>query len=180
MQAPEPDELLMAQVAAGRGESLTPLVQRYTVPLVSFLHRMTGDRDRAEDLFQESFLNVWRKRRTYTFPRPFKPWLYAIAVNVARAAYRSAKEMVALPAGVSPMSKEPSPHEDAIGAESSAKIAAAIRNLPEAQRAVLAMRVWDGMSYGQIAEAIGRTEATVRSHMSHGLATLRAAMGGMS
>ena len=49
----EPDELLMAQVAKGRGESLEPLVRRYTVPLVSFLQRMTGNRDRAEDLFQE-------------------------------------------------------------------------------------------------------------------------------
>jgi RNA polymerase sigma-70 factor, ECF subfamily len=177
MISSDPDELLMAQVAAGRGESLEPLVQRYTVPLVSFLQRMTGSRDRAEDLFQDTFLNVWRKRRTYTFPRPFKPWLYAVAVNVARAAFRSAKELATLPVGVSPMSNEPSPPDHAVGAETSAKIVAAIRNLPEAQRAVLAMRVWDGMSYGQIAEAIGRTEATVRSHMSHGLATLRAAMG---
>lgn len=172
MASPEPDELLMAQVARGREESLTPLVRRYAGPLVSFLHRMTGDRDRAEDLFQDTFLAVWRKRHTYQWPRPFKPWLFAVAVNAGRAAFRSAKPMTPLPAEL-PHTTPDSPAGHAVAGETAERIARAVRNLPTAQRAVVAMRVWEGLSYAAIAEAIGKTEATVRSHMSHALATLR-------
>ena len=49
--------------------------------------------------------------------------------------------------------------------------------MPPAQRAVVALRVWDGLGYSEIAEAVGRSEATVRSHMSHGLKDLRQALG---
>ena len=45
--------------------------------------------------------------------------------------------------------------------------------LPPAQRAVVTMRVWNGLSYHEIAEAVGRSEATVRSHMFHALAAIR-------
>jgi RNA polymerase sigma-70 factor (ECF subfamily) len=45
--------------------------------------------------------------------------------------------------------------------------------LPPQQRVVVVLRVWDGLSYAQIAEVLGRTEATVRSHMHHGLIALR-------
>jgi RNA polymerase sigma-70 factor (ECF subfamily) len=176
--AAEPDELLMAQVASGRGESLEPLVRRYAVPLVSFLARMTGDGGRAEELFQDTFLAVWRKRRTYQFPRPFKPWLYAVALNACRADFRSAKDTpVTLPDDVPESVGSAGPAEHAIATETGARIARAVANLPPVQRAVVALRVWDGLSYPQIAEAVGRTEATVRSHMSHGLATLRQAIG---
>ncbi|MBX7104142.1 MAG: sigma-70 family RNA polymerase sigma factor [Gemmataceae bacterium] len=172
MHAPEPDELLMAQVAGGRGESLAPLVGRYAGPLVTFLHRMTGDRHRAEDLFQDTFLAVWRKRGTYRWPRPFKPWLYAIAMNTARAAFRSAKPMLDLPAEL-PTPPADGPPLAAVASETSARIARVIDNLPTAQRAVVALRVGEGLSYSAIAEAVGITEATVRSHMSHALAVLR-------
>jgi len=170
---PEPDELLMAQVAKGRGESLEPLVRRYAVPLVSFLRRMTGSTESAEELFQETFFAVWRKRATYQFPRPFKPWLYAVALNAGRAAFRSAKPMMELPMDEPADPLTDSPPERAIATETAARIARAVQNLPANQRAVVAMRVWDGLSYAQIAEVTGRTEATVRSHMSHGLAALR-------
>ena len=82
------DEWLMAEVAEGKREALEPLVRRHATPLLSFLQRMAGDRHRGEDLFQEVFLAVWTKRSQYTFPRPFKPWLYAIALNKFRAELR--------------------------------------------------------------------------------------------
>ncbi|MGL4551758.1 MAG: RNA polymerase sigma factor, partial [Gemmataceae bacterium] len=82
------DEDLMARVAAGDAGRLEPLVRRHAGPLLTFLVRMVGDHHRAEELFQEVFLAVWVKRRTYQPPRPFRPWLYAIAVNRSRADLR--------------------------------------------------------------------------------------------
>ena len=85
----EPDETLMARTADGNRACLELLVRRHATPLLTFLARMAGDRHRGEELFQEVFLAVWVKRRLYQHPRPFKPWLYAIAVNKCRAAFRT-------------------------------------------------------------------------------------------
>jgi DNA-directed RNA polymerase specialized sigma24 family protein len=87
--AAEHDEQLMAQVAHGRRGQLEPLVRRYASPLLTFIQRMVRNRHRSEELFQEVFLAVWRKRGQYEYPRPFKPWLFAIALNKCRAAFRA-------------------------------------------------------------------------------------------
>jgi RNA polymerase sigma-70 factor (ECF subfamily) len=173
----ERDEWLMAQVALGQRDHLEPLIRRYASPLLTFLQRMSGDRHRSEELFQEVFLTVWVKRRQYQFPRPFKAWLYAIAANKCRASYRSrsARPLAALqenPAA-DPVASELSPADSAIATETSTLVAHAVTRLPQQQRMVVVLRIWEGLSYGEIAEAAGRTEATVRSHMHHGLAALR-------
>src|SRR5262249_27561063 len=86
--AQERDEWLMAQVANGKRSPLEVLVRRYATPLLTFIRHVVRDRHRSEELFQEVFLAVWLKRRQYQFPRPFKPWLYAIALNRCRAQFR--------------------------------------------------------------------------------------------
>jgi RNA polymerase sigma-70 factor (ECF subfamily) len=173
----ERDEWLMAQAALGQRESLEVLVRRYAQPLVSFLTRMVRDRHRGEELFQEVFLAVWRKRKQYQFPRPFKPWLYAIAVNKGRAAFRAARPELPLEVVAPPVAGGGSPVDVAIASETAARVAQTIGCLPPQQRAVVALRVWDGLAYPEIAEVVGCTEATVRSHMSHGLRAVREALG---
>jgi RNA polymerase sigma-70 factor (ECF subfamily) len=175
------DEFLMAQVSTGRREALEPLVRRYAGPLIGFIRRMVRDHHRSEELFQDVFLAVWSKRGQYQFPRPFKSWLYAIAMNRCRAAFRSAA-----PASDSlrgdgdlPPSPDPSPLECVVASETATIVADAILRLPPQQRAVVALRIWDGLSYAEIAEIVGRTEATVRSNMHHGLAALRREMAGI-
>src|SRR5215471_21061581 len=84
----ERDEYLMGQVALGKRDHLEPLVRRYAGPLLTFIRRMVGDAHRSEELFQEVFLAVWSKRKQYEFSRPFKAWLYAIALNKCRAHFR--------------------------------------------------------------------------------------------
>src|SRR6187549_86887 len=84
----QPDETLMGQVALGRQDCLAPLVRRYAGPLLTYIRRMVGDEHRSEELFQDVFLAVWTKRTTYQPPRPFRPWLFAIATNQCRASFR--------------------------------------------------------------------------------------------
>jgi RNA polymerase sigma-70 factor (ECF subfamily) len=171
----ERDEWLMAQVALDKRDHLEPLVRRYANPLLTFIARMVGDRHRAEELFQEVFLAVWVKRAQYQFPRPFKAWLYAIAVNKCRAAFRGRAPALFLEDGppAPPAAADPSPEDAVIATETAALVAAAVTRLPAQQRAVVALRIWDGMAYADIAAVVGRSEATVRSHMHHGLAALR-------
>src|SRR5207237_924139 len=131
----------------------------------TFLARMTGDAHRAEELFQEVFLSVWLKRRQYQYPRPFRPWIYAIALNRCRADFRVRKPApVQLMEDSSP-DPEASPTDRAIASETAAQVSAAVTKLPPQQRAVVVLRVWQGLPYANIARIVGCTEGTVRSHM---------------
>ena len=174
---PKTDESLMAQVVAGQQGCLTPLVRRYASPLLTFIQRMIGDRHRSEDLFQEVFLAVWRNRRRYEFPRPFRAWLFGIAVNTCRADFRRrAAPVVSLdqddPPWIPPAADPPA--GDVITATETTTLATkAVGQLPARQRAVVVLRVWSGMSYAEIAQILGTREATVRSNMHHGLAAMR-------
>jgi RNA polymerase sigma-70 factor (ECF subfamily) len=170
------DEGLMREVGLGGTEALSALLHRYASPLLTFIERTVGNRHRAEDLFQEVFLDVWIHRRRYCYPRPFRPWLFGIALNKCRADLRRRNPTPTLlddcPAA-SPVASDPPPAETAVATETAAIVAEAVGRMPPTQRAVVTMRVWNGLSYAEIAEAIGCAEATVRSHMFHGLAALR-------
>jgi len=123
------DEWLMAQVAAGQRALLEPLLRRYASPLLTFIRRMVGDAHRSEELFQEVFLQVWVKRAQYQFPRPFKPWLYRIALNKCRETFR----VRVLPVFGEEGDREaddPSPSDAAIAVETAALVSAAVTRLP--------------------------------------------------
>jgi RNA polymerase sigma-70 factor (ECF subfamily) len=170
----ERDEWLMAQVALGKQDFLEPLIRRYASPLLTFIQRMMGDAHKSEDVFQEVFLAVWAKRAQYQFPRPFRSWLYAIAVNQCHAqARKHAFASTSFSEDSAGSAAAPSPADTVIATETAALVSAAVAQLPTQQRAVVALRVWNGLSYAEIADALERTEATVRSHMHHGLVAMR-------
>lgn len=170
------DEWLMAEAAAGKGDALGALLRRYASSLLTFIRRMIGDRHRAEELFQEVFLAVWKRRWSYEFPRPFRRWLFGIAVRQCRADFRRRVPVPVEPeecCGVLRTAPDPSPVEAAIASETATLVASAVAGLPHAQRTVMVLRVWNGLSYAEIAEIVGRSEGTVRSHMFHALAGVR-------
>jgi RNA polymerase sigma-70 factor (ECF subfamily) len=176
-QANASDEWVMGQVAGGKRECLETLVRRYASPLLTFIERMIGDRHRAEEVFQDVFLAVWRKRRTYKFPRPFRSWLFAIAANRCRQVSRRARSPDVLPlddkAASVPVASGPTPADVAVATEAASLVGVAVAQLPPQQRTVLILRNWNGLSYAEISQIVGRSEATVRSHMHHALAGIR-------
>jgi RNA polymerase sigma-70 factor (ECF subfamily) len=171
------DEWLMGQVAAGQQEHLATLVRRYANPLLTFIQRMIGDPHRSEDLFQEVFLSVWKNRRQYQFPRPFRPWLFAIAINTCRAAFRAHTAPAALSmdedCSWTPPAADPSPGDRITATETAAFVTAAVQRLPAGQRAVVVLRIWCELSYQEIGQMLGTGEATARSNMHHGLSAIR-------
>jgi RNA polymerase sigma-70 factor (ECF subfamily) len=79
------DDQLMAAVMVGDHVALAALVRRHHSSLLGYLYRLvSGDRELAEDLAQETLLRLLRQH-TYASHRPFKPWLYAIASNQVAA-----------------------------------------------------------------------------------------------
>ena len=172
----EADERLMQRAADGAREALSILLRRHATPLLTFIQRMIGDRHRAEEIFQEVFLAVWVQRRSYQYPSAFRPWLFGIAANKCRACLRWMRwtpPPAGDGAGVADVTRESSPPDAAIAAETAAAVAAAVAELPDMQRMVATLRIWNGLSYAEIAEVAKRSESTVRSNMFHALATLR-------
>src|SRR5207302_6800395 len=124
----------------------------------------------------EVFLAIWRHRHRYDANRPFRPWLYRIALNRCRTDGRKStlptvqvhEQEHELPAW-----RDPSPVETAIAAETSTPVQAAVRCLPERQRAVVVLRMWQDLSYAEIAEMLQCNEATARYQVYTALAKLR-------
>ncbi len=82
------DEALMAAHLNGDTTAFEELVRRHGGSLLGYLTRMSGNRDRAEDFFQETFKRVHQKGHTFNVEGRFKPWLFAIATNVTMSGLR--------------------------------------------------------------------------------------------
>lgn len=166
----------MQQVADGKREAFSLLMRRHANPVLTFLARMTGNLDRAEELFQEVFLTLWLMRHKYDPAQPFRPWLFGIArmkcLHEFRQNYQSRTAAGSVLVEFN-LDDGPGPVETAIATEDAKSVAAALARLPEQQRTVVSLRIWNGLSYRDIAEVIGSTEVTARSHMFHGLNSLR-------
>ena len=171
-----PDEDLARALQRGDTRALTLLVERHHAPLLGYLYRLTGgDRPLAEDLVQETFLRVLRNIRQYHPAQRFKPWLYAIATNLARDHFKRADtrrtdpiqtDTLALP---DPNQPEPTflAHDDA------RQVIAALAHLPALQRETVILRYYQDLSLAEIAETLNIPVGTVKSRISIGLQKLR-------
>ncbi len=168
------DAMLMEQTAQNDRTSFAQLIRRHATGLLNFIDRMVGDPHRSEDIFQEVVLAVWIHRRQYQASRPVQPWLYKIALNRCRREFRS-RVVPPLPLSDDPpvASREPDPALEAERRETAELVQAAVDRLPDLQRAVVSLRIYQGMSYGEIAQVLDRTEGTVRSYMHHAVQALR-------
>jgi RNA polymerase sigma-70 factor (ECF subfamily) len=170
------DEAVMGLVKAGSRRDLSVLMRGYANSLLTFLRRLTGDHHLSEELFQDVFLAVWNQRLEYEYPRSFRSWLFGIAVNKSRTSHRSRKpqsSMIDSDQSAADSSATESPHETAIATETAAIVERAVLQLPELQRQVVVLRVWNGLSYQAIGQILGHSEATARSHMFHALNSMR-------
>jgi RNA polymerase sigma-70 factor, ECF subfamily len=174
------DEQLLAAVLTGDMDALARLVERHQGPLTGYLDRLVGgDWALAQDLVQETFMRVLRQHNQRG-DRPFKPWLYAIATNLARDHFKSAAvqrstwmdgELETRLADA-----DASPEERALASERAAKLSCAVNGLSVEYRAVLVLRFYNGLSLHEIADALDIPLGTVKSRLSVGLRRLRAVL----
>ncbi len=170
-----PDEQALLLFLEGDQAMFSELVRRYERPLYAFLVRLTGDREGAADLFQETFVHMWRSARTFRRESRFKTWLYAIAANAWRSSLRRRHDEVSLNEG------DPLPAPDAApgaaGAleseEIGARIGRAVGTLPPEQREVFVLRIYEKMDYAAIAATLNRPLGTVKSQMRLAVFRLR-------
>jgi RNA polymerase sigma-70 factor, ECF subfamily len=172
------EEDLALNLQRGDLSALSILVEKHHSPLLGFLYRMTcGDRTLAEDLVQESFLRVIRSIAHYQYPRPFKPWLYAIATNIARDHYKRAdsRHTIDMPDDAEQMTPEHTdlPEDALLSHDEEHRVAAAISDLPGHQREAVILRYYQELSLAEIADALNIPVGTVKSRLSLGLRRLK-------
>jgi RNA polymerase sigma-70 factor (ECF subfamily) len=178
------DESLVAAHLRGDPAAFRELVRRYGDGVLGYLFRMTGSRDQAEDLFQETFKRVHEKARTFR-GGSFKSWLYTIATRAAIDSARRRKRtaMISLNRDTD-CDDDPSPLEAAaapdaadpvdelVRQEQKEQVRQAIESLPVGQRAALVLAYYQQLSYREVAEALGCSVGAVKTQMSRALAKL--------
>lgn len=160
------DDDLMARVREGDWNALGTLLGRQEGPLFAFFHRLGCDPNSIEDLVQEVMIRIYEGRRRYDPARPFAPWLYGIARHVWwDYLRRRGRLQVALRAAESAEDLDPpvlDPLERSQAGEEAERVRRALERLPEEQRVTLLLRHFQGLSYEEIAEALGLPLGTVK------------------
>ena len=163
-------------------ELLADLVQRCQHRLVRYLLYLTGRREHAEDLAQETWIRVLQRGSQYNGRQRFDPWLFAIARNLAIDYLRKKRNVVetaSLPNDRDAMlllpSSGPSPFEAAARSQDAMHLAGRLQILAPLYREALLLRFQEDMSLPDIAQVVGAPVTTVSSRIYRGLATLRSA-----
>lgn len=168
---------VMVAYQRGDMEAFQTLYSAFRGALTGYLRALARDAAVAEDLLQETFLQLHRVRHTYQPPRPVKPWVYAIARNVflmhRRAAHRRGRHE-AIADDLLPEVPVP-PEIESLGDRDT--VQKALARLPEAQREPVVLHHMLGMSFKEVGAVLGISEGAAKVRAHRALAELREAMG---
>ena len=166
------DAELVARWRRGEPAAFEALVQRWQAPIARFLGRYADSASSAADLSQEVFVRVYQARKRYRENGAFAPWLYRIAINVARDAGRKRRHHAA------PLTDDladPAPSAAVMcGKDELARVVAeALAALPDEQRLVLVFRHYEEISFEDISRLTGVPASTLKSRFAAALERLR-------
>jgi RNA polymerase sigma-70 factor (ECF subfamily) len=173
------DEQLLDQYRMGNRVSFSKLVERYHRELFHFLVRFLGDRTAAEDVFQETFLQVHQSAGNFDYSRRFRPWLFTIAANKARDLMRSQARRPTSPlqATINPGDDEsgtfvdlmesaaPAPGHQIEKEELQKLVHGTVMGMPDHLREILLLSYFHQFPYKQISEILGIPLGTVKSRL---------------
>jgi len=178
------DERALSRFLAGDVLGFEQIVRHYSGMVFSLAARLVGPAE-AEDVVQETFLRAWHSLSRFRGESSLKTWLYAIALNRARARHgtlsrlkavftpgktRDDEVFASLDGAADPAL---SPEENAVVTERRRRLREAIRALSDEFRTAVVLRDLEGLSYEEVAEVLGIPVGTVRSRLARGRALLK-------
>lgn len=176
MESLPEEQRWIARFQAGDPAAFERIMSHYEPYVLGLLWRMAGDRAKAEDLCQETFIRVLKGLPSFRGDSSLKTWIFRIAHNTATDLFRSVKpeaEPLEEADAPWPQAGGPSPLENVESEQLRRRLEAAMRALPELPRTILHLFYWDDMPVVQIASILKLPEGTVKTHLFRGRKALR-------
>jgi RNA polymerase sigma-70 factor, ECF subfamily len=172
------EQSLITKCRNGDSSAFSPLIRTYRKQLFSYLFRLCGNREEAEDLFQDTLIKAWKGINNYSERHKFSSWLFAIAHNTAMDALRKRKkENVFAEIELDELQHSDNPHNELINLERSQKLKKAVEELPLKQKEVFLLRINSGMKFKEIAKLTNEPLNTVLSHMHYSINKIKYLLG---
>ena len=176
-----PDAVLVKNYMSGDESALATLIQRHQSKIFGFIYSKVNDRDLSDDIFQDTFIKVIKtlKSQSYNEEGKFLPWVMRIAHNLVVDHFRKAKKM--------PLQRETDEYSvfnfmtdnglniegQMISDQVASDLTKLLDELPEDQKEVLIMRMYQDLSFKEIAELTGVSINTALGRMRYALLNLR-------
>ena len=171
---PSDEELFASYVDRQHKPAFEALFRRYA-PRLNGLFMRSGAGDLSGDLVQKTFLHVHRARADYQRGRPFRPWIYTIALNVRREEARKkarSREVAVAPERLREPSVDPS-----ASSSTDRLVQRALEQLSDTAREVVVLHWYDGMSFPEIANMLGASVSAVKVRAHRAYEQLRKILG---
>ena len=173
------DSDLLRRYCDGEENAFQEIMDRYRNSLYAFLRQFLNRHDLVEDVFQETFLQLYTSRESFDASRPLRPWLFTIAANKAKDALRKSQRHATVSIGTISPSEDMSfeevlnvlSHVDELPTlelerqETAASVNQIIANMPENLREILILAYFNRFSYKQMAEMLSIPIGTVKSRL---------------
>ena len=173
------DGELLIRYTEGEEAAFREIVDRYKNGLYAFLRMFLNRRELVEDVFQETFLQLFTSKESFDTSRPLRPWLFTIAANKAKDALRKWQRKNAIPIGTMMDSEDLSfddilnsvtsdgtlPYEELQREETALRVRRIISDMPENLREILIFAYFNRFSYKQMAEILSIPIGTVKSRL---------------
>ena len=176
-----PDAVLVKNYISGDESALALLINRHQSKIYGFIYSKVNDRDLSDDIFQDTFIKVIKtlKTKSYNEEGKFLPWVMRIAHNLVVDHFRKAKKM--------PFQREteeysifnymtdnaPTIESQMITEQVEVDLTRLLDELPDDQKEVLVMRMYQDLSFKEIAELTGVSINTALGRMRYALLNLR-------
>ena len=166
------DQCLLEGVRRGELQDFTVLVRRYYRPLHLLCTRMLGDSQRAEDVVQESLIKTYRSIDSLKDTGKFKSWLYRITINTARNELRLKREE---PMDIEDRLLDPSGavDDELSNKKISQMLRSIVQTLPKKQKQALCLRIYDDLSFREVAMIMSCPYDTAKANYRHALLKIK-------
>ena len=166
---------LVKRFQNGEEQAFDELVKKHYSTTHNLLIRLSGNRMDADDLCQETFIRVYRSLRKFKAQSQFSTWLYRIAVNVANSHFRKEKVRQLLSFGNDPETM--AVDEPTEPRELDPEMWDAIHNLPQKQKMVLTLRIFQELPFKVVASILNISENSAKVNYHHAIQRLKESLG---
>lgn len=170
------DHHILEKVKNGDANAFSEIVQKHQRPLLCIVLRMVGDLEMAEDIVQEAFMKAYLKLHTFQGRSKFKSWLFQIGLNTAKNRLR-AKKRESVDIDKVNVAIQDHQEDDLMQLDLQTVIQAEVDLLPPKQKLALSLRIYEDMSFNEIADLMSCPYDTAKANYRHALMKLRHKLG---